>query len=72
MKSVRIRSYSGPYIPVFGLNAERYSVSLRIQSEWGKIRTRITRNTDTFQAVIPIDNNSIEVNMKDNNNFIVT
>ena len=41
-KSVRIRSYSGPYFLVFGLNAERYSVSLRIQSECGELRTRIT------------------------------
>ena len=30
MKSVRIRSFSGPYFPSFGLNTERYSVSLRI------------------------------------------
>ena len=51
MKSVRIRSYSGPHFPVFGLNTERYSVSLRIQSECGKMRTRITPNTDTFYAV---------------------
>ena len=29
----------------------RYSVSLRIQSECGKMRTRITSNTDTFYAV---------------------
>ena len=28
--------FSGPYFPVFGLNKERYSVSLRIQSECGK------------------------------------
>ena len=35
----------------FGLNTERYSVSLRIQSECGKIGTRITPNTDTFYAV---------------------
>ena len=35
-KIVRIRSYSGPYFPAFGLNTERYTVSLRIQSEWGK------------------------------------
>ena len=26
MKSVRIRSYSGPYFPPFGLNTERYAV----------------------------------------------
>ena len=50
VKNVRIRSYSGPYFPVFGLNTERYGVSLRIQSKCGKMRTRITRNTDTFHA----------------------
>ena len=48
VKSVRIRSYSGLHFPVFGLNAERYGVALRVQSEWGKTRTRITPNTDTF------------------------
>ena len=26
MKSVRIRSFSGPYFPAFGLNTERYGV----------------------------------------------
>ena len=31
---------SGPYFFVFGLNTERYSVSLRIQTEYRKIRTR--------------------------------
>ena len=41
VKCVRIRSYSGPYFPVFELNTDRYGVSLRIQSECGKIRTRI-------------------------------
>ena len=30
---------------------ERYSLSLRIQSECGKIRTRMTPNTDTFYVV---------------------
>ena len=30
----------GPYFPAFGLNTERYEVSLPIQSECGKIRTR--------------------------------
>ena len=52
VKCVRIWSYSGPYFPVFELNTERYSVSLRIQSKCGKIRTRITPNTDTFYAVV--------------------
>ena len=28
MKSVRFRSFSSPYFPAFGLNTERYSVSL--------------------------------------------
>ena len=50
VKSVRIRSYSGPHFPAFGLNSERYGVSLRIQSECGKMLTRITANTDTFNA----------------------
>ena len=32
--------FSCPYFPAFELNTERYFVSLRIQSECGKIRTR--------------------------------
>ena len=32
--------FSGPYVPAFILNTERYKVSLRIQSECGEIRTR--------------------------------
>ena len=31
---------SGPYFPALGLNTEIYFVSLHIQSECGKIRTR--------------------------------
>ena len=38
VKTVRIRSYSGPHFSAFGLNTERYS--------------RMTPNTDTFYAVI--------------------
>ena len=52
VKSARIWSYSGPHFPAFGLDMERYSLSLRIQSESGKMRTRITPNTDTFHAVL--------------------
>ena len=52
VKSVRIRSYSGPHFLAFGLNTERYEASLRIQSECRKMRTRITPNTDTFRAVL--------------------
>ena len=47
-ESVRIRSYSGPHFPVFGLDTER---SLRKRSECGKMRTRINPNTETFYAV---------------------
>ena len=43
MKSVRIRSFSGPYFPAFGLNTGSYFVSLRIQSECEKTRTRKLR-----------------------------
>ena len=46
VKGVRIRIYSSP--PASGLNTERYSLSLRIQSKCGEMRTRITPNTDTF------------------------
>ena len=52
VRSVRIRSFSGPYFPVFGLNTGRYGVSLRIQSECGKIPTRKTSNTDAFHVVL--------------------
>ena len=37
--------------PAFGLNTERYFVYFHIQSEYEKIWTRITTNTDTFYAV---------------------
>ena len=48
VNNVRIRSYSGLLFPIFELNTERYRLSLRIQSECGKMWTRITPNTDTF------------------------
>ena len=51
VKSVRIRSFTGPYFPAFKLNTERYSVSVRIQSKCGRIRTRKTPNTNTLHAV---------------------
>ena len=55
VKSVHIRSCSGPYFHTFGLNTNRYSVSLRIQLECGKKQTRKTPNTDTFYAVLLFD-----------------
>ena len=51
VKNVRIRSYSGPYFPAVGRNAERYGVSLCIKSKCGKMQTRKTPNMDTFDAV---------------------
>ena len=41
--------------PAFGLNMERYKVSVRIQCECRKIRTRIITNTDTFYAVYVLE-----------------
>ena len=43
------------HFPAFGMNTERYDISLRIQFKCGKIRTRITLNTDTFCAVSKLD-----------------
>ena len=57
VKSVRIWSYSGPHFPAFGLNMVRYIVSLRIQSECGNMRTRMTPNTDIFHAVFTLPKN---------------
>ena len=52
VKSVRLQSYSDPHFPVFGLNTQRYGLSVLIQSECGKMRTRITPNRDAFHAVL--------------------
>ena len=51
VKSVRIRCYFGSHFSAIGLNTERYWWSLPIQSECGKMRTRITPNKDTFYVV---------------------
>ena len=50
-KGVCIRNYSGPHFSAFGLNTERYRVSLRSHSKYGKKWTKITPNTGTFYAV---------------------
>ena len=47
-------NFSGPYFPAFGLNTERYFVSLHIQSKFKKIRTRKTPYLDTIHAVIDL------------------
>ena len=46
VKNVRMPNFSGWYFSAFGLNTERYGVSLHIQSKCGKIQTRKTPNTD--------------------------
>ena len=53
-KVCKYRVFSGPYFPIFGLNTEIYSVNLRIQSEYRKIRTgpEKTLYLDTFHTVI--------------------
>ena len=53
VKSIRTQSYSGPHFPAFGRNTESRDIEyLRIHSECGKMRTRITPNTNTFYAVL--------------------
>ena len=47
MKNLRIQSFSDPYFP-----SRIWTEYSRIQSECGKIRTRKTLKTDTFQTVI--------------------
>ena len=51
VKSVHTQSFSSSYFPAFGLNTERYGLSLRIRFKYEKIRTRKTPNTDTFYAL---------------------
>ena len=55
VKSLRIRSNSGPHFQASVLNTERYGVSLRIQSECGKMRTRTISNMNTFYAVLQME-----------------
>ena len=50
VKTVHIWSFSGPCFPACEMNRERYSISLNIQSECRKKRTRKTLNKDTFQG----------------------
>ena len=52
VKRVRIRSYSGPHFAWLGLNTKRPDVSLRIRSEYVKMRTRIIPIKNTFYTVV--------------------
>ena len=49
--SVRIWSFSGPFLPAFGLDTETEGVSLLILSECRKIWTGKTPNTDTIHGM---------------------
>ena len=51
---VSVFGVSGPYFPAFGLITEIYRENLRIQTEFGKIRTKKTPTADTFYGVCPI------------------
>ena len=51
VKSYRIRSFFGPHFSAFGLNKERYGVSLHIQSECWKMRKLKAPNRETFYAM---------------------
>ena len=46
----------------FGLNTERYCVSPRIQSVCGKMRTRVTPDTDSFYVVNDTNCSSVSLN----------
>ena len=51
LKMSKYGIFSRPYFPAFGLNTKRYGLSLRIQSECGKVLTRKNSYLDTFQAL---------------------
>ena len=71
VKSVCIRSYSGPHFPTFGMNTERNGVSLRIQSECGKMRTRMTSNMDIFYAVKTAYSNKYQIFTFNKNKLVI-
>ena len=50
-QTVNVYSFGSMKLLILIRNKRLYGVSLRIQSECGKIRTRITPNMDTFRPV---------------------
>ena len=60
VKSVRIRSYSGPYLPALGLNAERYRLALRVQTfimeQFVEMLTAVARKIKERKYNTGIDN----------------
>ena len=63
--------FSGPYFRAFGLKTERYSVTLRIQSECGKIRTRTNSVFGHFSrnAFVTNDYNHTSLNIISSQQF---
>ena len=47
---VKYGVFSGPYFSAFGLNTERYSVSLHIEFECGKVTLRIQSECGKIQT----------------------
>ena len=60
---------SGPYFPAFGLNTERYEVSLRILSECRKIRTRNNSVFGHFSRTAKIGWKQFSVSFPSRNEF---
>ena len=52
VKSVQIRSFSGPYSPVFGLNTERYQYLSVFSLNVGKFGLEKTLYLNTFHAML--------------------
>ena len=50
-KTVHIQNFTGLCFPEFRLNTEIYRLNIQIQSEYRKMMTRKTPNTDTSYAV---------------------
>ena len=75
VKRARIQSFPSRYFLAFGLNTKRYGISLWIQSEYRKMRTRKTLNTDTIHAVLDSYyrekmNNHVQRHSKDPHNYL--
>ena len=58
VKSLNIRSFSGPYFPAFVLNTERYSVSFRLgenrnqkNSKYGQFLGRVFQCRQSFEKI---------------------
>ena len=55
VKSVRIRSYSGPYFPALGLNTDRYEVCDDV-----RIRENTDQNNSEYKHFSRSDNHNVD------------